>query len=231
MTKDEIIASLLDQLKDDNNRIIALAGRVNELLAKVAELTAIIKSLREEKGAKEKDLNKANNKIKGMGKLLGKENEQQVEKPQLTDEEKKVLDEARSIRRKARGNNGAKRDIHEECEVEYKDVYPDDPSFDKLKAHPLEKMKEDGTPDYQICTRYVYVPGHFKKVIYRLHRFTQDGKVFEPKTPPAVFMNSNYTSSFVAGLLQLRYMYAMPVERIIHYFEDQGFNLKKPTAL
>ena len=115
MTKDEIIASLLDQLKDDNNRIIALAGRVNELLAKVAELTAIIKSLREEKGAKEKDLNKANNKIKGMGKLLGKENEQQVEKPQLTDEEKKVLDEARSIRRKARGNNGAKRDIHEEC--------------------------------------------------------------------------------------------------------------------
>ena len=122
MTKDEIIASLLDQLKDDNNRIIALAGRVNELLAKVAELTAIIKSLREEKGAKEKDLKKANNKIKGMGKLLGKESEQQVEKPQLTDEEKKVLDEARSIRRKARGNNGAKRDIHEECEVEYKDI-------------------------------------------------------------------------------------------------------------
>lgn len=67
-------------------------------------------------------------------------------------------------------------------------------------------------------------------MIYRLHRFTQDGKVFEPKTPPAVFMNSNCTSSFVAGLLQLRYMYAMPVERIIHYFEDQGFNLKKPTA-
>lgn len=59
-----------------------------------------------------------------MGKLLEKENEQQVEKPQLTDEEKKVLDEARSIRRKARGNNGAKRDVHEECEVEYKDVYP-----------------------------------------------------------------------------------------------------------
>ena len=230
MTKDEIIASLLDQLKDSNKQVTALTGRVNELLAKVAELTAIIKALQEEKGAKEKTLRKANNTIKGLGKLLEKENEQQVEKPQLTDEEKKVLDEARSIRRKARGNNGAKRDVHEECEVEYKDVYPDDPSFDKLKAHPLEKMKGDGTPDYQTCTRYVYVPGHFKKVIYRLHRFTQDGKVFEPKTPPAVFMNSNYTSSFVAGLLQLRYMYAMPVERIIHYFEDQGFNLKKPTA-
>ena len=237
MTKDEIIASLMDQLKDANARITALTDRVNELLARltaltglVAEQTSVITSLEKEAGKKEMELQKSNNKLKGVSKLLEKESEQQVEKPQLTDEEKKVLDEARSIRRKARGNNGAKRDIHEECEVEYKDVYPDDPSFDKLKAHPLEKMKEDGTPDYQFCTRYVYVPGHFKKVIYRLHRFTQDGKVFEPKTPPAVFMNSNYTSSFVAGLLQLRYMYAMPVERIIHYFEDQGFNLKKPTA-
>lgn len=49
MTKDEIIASLLDQLKDTNNQVIALTGRVNELLTKVAELTAIIKALQEEK--------------------------------------------------------------------------------------------------------------------------------------------------------------------------------------
>ena len=81
MTKDEIIASLLDQLKDSNNQITALTGRVNELLAKVAELTAIIKALQEEKGAKEKTLRKANNTIKGMGKLLEKENEQQMKKP------------------------------------------------------------------------------------------------------------------------------------------------------
>lgn len=92
MTKDEIIASLLDQLKEANNQVAALTGRVNELLAKVTELTAVIKSLQEAGGEKEKELKKANNKIKGMGKLLDKENEQQVEKPQLTDEEKKVLD-------------------------------------------------------------------------------------------------------------------------------------------
>ena len=73
MTKDEIIASLLNQLKDTNNQVTALTGRVNELLAKVAELTAIIKALQEEKGAKEKTLRKANNTIKGLGKLLEKE--------------------------------------------------------------------------------------------------------------------------------------------------------------
>ena len=34
----------------------------------------------------------------------------------------------------------------------------------------------------------------------------------------------------MAALMQLRYMYAMPMERIIHYFEDMGFNLNKKTA-
>ena len=70
MTKDEIIASLLDQLKDTNNQVTALTGRVNELLAKVAELTAIIKALQEEKGAKEKSLRKANNTISRRSSLF-----------------------------------------------------------------------------------------------------------------------------------------------------------------
>lgn len=40
MTKDEIIASLMDQLKDANARITALTDRVNELLARLTALTA-----------------------------------------------------------------------------------------------------------------------------------------------------------------------------------------------
>ena len=48
----------------------ALTGRVNELLAKVAELTAIIKALQEEKGAKEKTLRKANNTISRRSSLF-----------------------------------------------------------------------------------------------------------------------------------------------------------------
>lgn len=57
---------------------------------------------------------------------------------------------------------------------------------------------------YQTCTRYVYIPCRFKKVIYWLNRFTQNGRAFEPKISAAAFLNSNYTSSFVAGLLLLR---------------------------
>lgn len=67
MTKDEIITSLLDQLKDANSQVSALTGRVNELLAKVAELTAIIKALQEEKGAKEKTLREGQQHHQGHG--------------------------------------------------------------------------------------------------------------------------------------------------------------------
>lgn len=98
MTKDEIIASLMDQLKDANARITALTDRVNELLARltaltglVAEQTSVITSLEKEAGKKEMELQKSNNKLKGVSKLLEKESEQQVEKPQLTDEERKFL--------------------------------------------------------------------------------------------------------------------------------------------
>ena len=98
MTKDEIIASLMDQLKDANARITALTDRVNELLARltaltglVAEQTSVITSLEKEAGKKEMELQKSNNKLKGVSKLLEKESEQQVEKPQLTDEAVEML--------------------------------------------------------------------------------------------------------------------------------------------
>ena len=42
MTKDEIIASLMDQLKDANARITALTDRVNELLARLTALTGLV---------------------------------------------------------------------------------------------------------------------------------------------------------------------------------------------
>ena len=231
MTKDEIISNLMAQLKAANEQIAKQSAHIASLTAQIAELTARLESI--EKSFKDKDesLNKEKRKNKGLAKIIKNEGEQQKpEKPELTDDEKKVLEEAKAIRRKQRGNNGAKRDRHIEVRVEYHDLDPDDPDFDKEKARPLEETGEDGKPRYRECVRYVYTPGYFTKHVYRMHTYTQDGRVFEPQTPPSAFLNSNYDSSFVAGLMQLRYMYAMPVERIIHYFEDMGFNLNKKTA-
>lgn len=58
----------------------------------------------------------------------------------------------------------------------------------------------------------------------------KDGKFYEGKTPKAAFLNSSYDGLFIAGLLELRYIHSLPVERIINYFESHGFNLNKPTA-
>ncbi len=214
MTKDEIIAELMEQLRGARNEIKSL----RELLEQY-----ILKSNNDKE-----ELRKAQKQAKGISRMLEKDNEKQ--EPQLTDEEKKKQEEARAIQCKARGNNNAKRDTHPEVRVEYEDVYPDDPDFDINIARVYEKMKEDGTPDYRISVRYKYVPGYFVKTIYRIRKYSQNGKIYEGKTPGAAFFNSNYDASFVAGLMQLRNIYGMPVERIIHYFEDMGFNLHKSTA-
>ena len=231
MTKDEIISNLMEQLKAANKQIAAQSAHIADITAQLKDALARLESIEQSVKQKDAAIQKEKNRNKGLTTLLGKSNEQQKPpKPELTDEERKVLEEARAVRRKQRGNNGARRDCHTEVKVEYHDVYPDDPDFDMERARPLEETGGDGQPRYRECVRYTYTPGHFTKHVYRMHTFTQDGRVFEPKTPPSAFLNSNYDSSFVAGLMQLRYMYAMPMERIIHYFEDMGFNLNKKTA-
>ena len=66
--------------------------------------------------------------------------------------------------------------------------------------------------------------------VYKIHTYTQEGRLFEGKTPASAFLNSSYDGSFIAGLMELRYIQSLPVERIINYFESHGFTLKKPTA-
>ena len=74
------------------------------------------------------------------------------------------------------------------------------------------------------------VPMRFIKHVYKIHTYTQEGRLFEGKTPASAFLNSSYDGSFIAGLMELRYIQSLPVERIINYFESHGFTLKKPTA-
>ena len=50
------------------------------------------------------------------------------------------------------------------------------------------------------------------------------------KAPLAPLQNSSYDGSFIAGIAQLRYLYSMPVERIVAYFNENGFDLDKQTA-
>lgn len=232
MKKDDIIALLGEQLKVANEQLKATGEQlktaneqVSTLTATVSELTARIESLEkviEEKGIvidKQKRISKA------LGALVsGKKSEKQKteeEKPAMTLEEYQKMLEERSARRKARGNNNAKRDEHLEMETVYVDVEPDMP--DDVR----ESLRQIGTRE---CVRYSMIPPKFIKTVYRLKSYTDGRTVWQGKTPKYMILNSAYDASVVAGLMELRYLYSMPVERIIDYYKEHGFTLRKPTA-
>lgn len=216
MTNKEIIELLKEQID-------AAKEREKKLLEQISELTARIASLEEALLKKGESLDKQKRIAKGLSKLIGSSSEKQTPKPSLDEEELKRREEERKAARKARGNNGARHDMHHELETVEHDVYPDSPDFDLLKARPLSDVQ-------RVSVRYEFIPMRFIKHIYRIHAYTQDGQVMEGRTPPSAFLNSSYDASFVAGLLELRYLQSMPVERIVSYFTQHGFNLHKPTA-
>lgn len=209
MKKDELI----ELLKEQNKR---LSDQVEALIAEVA-------SLKETLLQKGESLSKQERLTKGLAKLVSNPCEKQDIQPVLSEEEQKRQEEERAAKRKARKNNGAKRDMHYEMEEEEHDVYPENPDFDMGKAR-LFSAKP------RICIRYECVPMRFIKHVYKIHTYTQEGRLFEGKTPASAFLNSNYDGSFIAGLMELRYIQSLPVERIVSYFQSHGFTLKKPTA-
>ena len=46
------------------------------------------------------------------------------------------------------------------------------------------------------------------------------GNIIAGSLPATPLLNSNYDASFIAGILQLRYIYSMSVERIIKLFAE-----------
>ena len=210
MNKDEfirmlqqLVASLQQQLEDANRKVDAL-------LSEVAEL----KELLVQKNAEEQ---KQKNIIRGLTKIQQNKSEKQTPAASAGKEEQKP----EKPKPRLRTNYGARRKEHYELEVEQEDVYPDDPQFDKLKARLV------GTRE---VVRYTLVPMRFIKKVYHVHVYTQDGTIMEGRAPEAPLLGSNYDGSFIAGIAQLRYIYSMPVERIVKYFQENGFDMNKGTA-
>ena len=224
MKKDEIIELLKEQLQLANEQLQQANTTVSSLTLQVNELIKRIKSLEELLVQKGIAIDKANRQNKALGKLVsGKKSERQEKNPQasMTQEEfdKKKTEQAE--KRKARKNNGAKRDMHYEMKEVHVTI---DPVMD---AGLLKTLRLFGT---RTCIRYSMEPIKFIKTVYHINTYT-DGRIMYPgKTPPALLLNSSYSPSFAAGLLQMRYIYSMPVERIIKYFADNGFTLRKATA-
>jgi uncharacterized coiled-coil protein SlyX len=207
----------LEQIEQLSAQVFQSSEQLNRLTIQIEEQTKTIESLKEALLQKNKDISSISGKARGLAKLLNNESEKITPAAVATKEPEK-----KAPTPKERGNNGAKRKTHFDLEEEIVDLWPQDPGFDKEKAAALGVNES---------VRYIYHPFRFVKMIYRQHNFVMDKKVYNAVSPPHTpFLNSGYDASFIAGLLQYRYAYSMPMERIVHLFEENGFDLNKPTA-
>ena len=185
----------------------------------IEELTASIRSLEEALLLKNGHIQTLTNKNRGLGKLISNKSEKITVPP--ASGQIKVPEETAKSNLKERGNNNAKRKEFFDMETIIEEVYPDDPGFNK------EKSKVIGYVDSIL---YECIPAKFIKRIFRQYNCLLDEKIYSGKAPRAPLLNSNYDGSFIAGMLQLRYIYSMPVERIVKYFAEHGFEMNKSTA-
>ncbi len=214
-------------------RITDLGKTIEELRAELAisnlkreELMATITSMQEALLQKDEDVNKQKRINKGLSKLVSNKSEKHKPSvPVSSGAENNNITSSSPINNtyipKERGNNGAKRKEYFNLETVVEELYPTEADFDPALAR-LMKFRDS--------ISYEYIPGRFIKRIRRQYFYSQNSTVYSGKLPQKPLFNSNYDGSFIAGIAQLRYMYAMPVERIVNYFRENGFELPKSTA-
>ena len=229
MGKDMIIKMLQSQLEAANAANIQLSMTISNLNATVSELRATMKGMEQtisnlETLLKNRDdsLSKAKSQMRGLSKMVENKSERQktAQAESKTEEGQKAEGERKAAERKARGNNGAKRDMHFEMKTVEKDIYPDGVTDGQKSA--FDKVRD--------VTRYIMIPPQFIKEVLHIHTIKSEGSLISAKAPLAPLQNSSFDGSFIAGIAQLRYLYSMPVERIVNYFSENGFNLDKQTA-
>ena len=201
----------LDEALDSVNSL-TLANE--KLTATVEELRRQIASMEDVLKGKDAELGKEKAVRRAVQRLQGSPSERQAKPAPVADAPAKAAERRHT-------NNGARRKTHPECEVEVVAVEPDSPDFDPAAARYIG----DGE-----VVRYYMEPVRFIKRIFRIRKYMQGGKVFKGKAPDAPLLNSQYTSSFIAGLAELRYLHGMPLENAVGYFNAHGFDLDKGTA-
>ncbi len=210
---DEALASV-SSLTLSNEK---LQSTNEKLVATVDELRKQMASMEEAMKGKSAELSKEKAARQAVQRLQGSPSERQ-KKPVTTP----ATSETRQQKpEKKRTNNGAKRKTHPECEVETIIVEPDSPDFNPEAATFIGECD---------VVRYVMEPMRFKKIIYKVRKYVQDEKIYKGSAPATPLLNSQYTSSFIAGLAELRYLHCMPLENAVEYFRAHGFDLDKGTA-
>ncbi len=205
----ETIKALKELLASQNQAMEKQIQSNASLISEVAELKKLL--LEKDKGAE-----KLANKLNGLNKIVSPK---KVEKRNYVDKTLKEATIAPSP--KERGNNGAKRKEYHNIEEVIKEVEPNHPEFKAQEAKFI--FSKD-------VIRYKYIPQRLVKYIYRCKSYSFNDTVYSGSAPITPLLNSNFDSSVIAHIIQMRYVYGMPIERIIRYYAECGFDLPKQTA-
>ncbi len=190
----------------DRELVIFLQQQVSALTATITSLSQEVASLKAALLEKDKNAEK-------MKQFAS------VNLPKKT-EKRKGKEKHPAPTPKKRGNNGAKRKAYDNIEEVIDDVLPSDAEFDEKVAVFLF---------HKDVIRYEYIPPRLIKHIYRCKKYRMGDVFFEGKAPIAPFLNSNFDASFLAYLIQQRYVYGMPVERTMKYLNEMGIDIPKAT--
>ena len=225
MGKDLIIGMLKSQLEAANATIFTLSEEMKSMRrsfeATVSELQKTIANLESLLKERDESLGKAKAQMRGLkATCLPKQSEKQTTAAEPKSDEQKADEEsARKAAIKARGNNGAKRKDYFTVETVEEDVYPKNVDTDACVEIGVRNV-----------VRYEMIRPSFIKHIYHIHNLKKDDVIYSGATPLSPLQNSRFDGSFIAGIAELRYLYSMPVERIVKYFQGNGFDLDKQTA-
>ncbi len=227
MNNERIIRLLEDQLRFAKAQNLSLSEQLSAqsshialLTSQVETLTESVRSLEQILLSKEVCLDKTLAAKRALGKLVSNKSEKITPATAPLPEQNQALPKE-APRIKERGNNNAKRKEHFEMEVQEHDIYPSLPGFLPELGKRLKTVDS---------IRYEYIPPRFIKHINHLHYYQYQESIIYGDLPATPLLNSCYDASFIAGMLQLRYIYSMPVERIVKFFTESGFEMNKSTA-
>lgn len=180
----------------------------------INSLSCEVKQLRELLLERDKRAEKMAGKLNGLTKIASavKTEKRKIDSPVKTD---------LTTLLKERGNNGAKRKVYGNLETIVEVVEPSHPEFKKSEAVFISSRE---------VIRYKYIPQRLIKCIYICNKYSFNSSVYEGKTAVSPFLNSNFDSSVIANLIQQRFVYGMPVERIVRFYNEMGIDLPKQTA-
>lgn len=206
------------QLEASQATIDDLRTAMSEMKQTIEDLRKTIRSLEQALRDKGTETARTKKALRDVAALMEKHNERQQPSPDADDMEFTPKEPKPKYAPKDRGNNGARRLGHMECEER---VILDEPEGADLCGARFLK--------YQDSVRYRVEPMKIIKEIHRVALYSKDGTVISGKAPLAPLRNSNFDGSFIAFCAQMHYLYSMPVNRIASWLCDNGFTIGRGT--